>query len=249
VRYAARAALEGVSLAVLAGTCTGVIGPNGSGKSTLVRALSGALRRYEGSVLLDGRELRSIPPREVARALAVVPQESTVTLPFTALEVVLLGRHPHVAGIGFEGARDVEAARAALEEMGALGLADRPVHELSTGERQRVAIARALAQEPRILLLDEPSAALDIRSEVELFDRVRARVAGGRTGALVVLHDLNLAAERCDRLVLLHEGRVLASGPTAEVLRPETLERGFGIALEAIAVPGRAAPVIVPRRA
>ena len=184
-------------------------------------------------LLLDGRhrvlgdELSDLPRRTAARRLAVVPQEPVFELPFTALEVVLLGRHPHLAGLAFESARDLQLAREALARVGAADLADRSIDELSAGERQRIVFARALAQDAPVLLLDEPASFLDLRYQVELFDRLRELAREGRA-ILAVLHDLNLAAEYCDRVVLLAGGRVAAAGSTASVLTYPTLTRVYG---------------------
>ena len=225
--YGARRALDGVELESRPGEVVGVLGPNGSGKSTLVRILGGALARYEGSAAYEGREVREIPRRELARAIAVVQQEPGFSFPFSALEIVLMGRHPHLAGTAFESARDVELAQAALERCGAADLARRPIDELSSGERQRVVFARALCQEARFLLLDEPASFLDVRHQVGLYDVVRELVDERGCGAITVLHDLNLAAEYCDRIYLLRAGRVEAAGPTEEVFTYANLKRVF----------------------
>jgi iron complex transport system ATP-binding protein len=226
-RHASGGGVEGVDLDLAAGEIVGVLGPNGSGKTTLVRVLSGVLAPYRGSVRIGGRELVGLARRELARAVAVVAQEPVFDFPFTALETVLLGRHPHLTGVAFESARDRELAMAALERLDAAPLADRLVSELSAGERQRVVVARALAQETPVLLLDEPSSFLDLRHQVELFDLVRELAAEGRA-VLAVVHDLNLAAEYCDRVLLLDGGRVAAGGPTEEVLTYANLKRVFG---------------------
>ncbi len=215
--YGERRVLDAVSLTVAPGEIVGLLGPNGAGKSTLVRVVSGVLGGYTGRVLLGGSELAALSRREVARRVAVVPQEPRFDFPFTVLEIVLMGRHPHLSGLAFEAAEDLALARAALARAGAAELADRPIERLSAGERQRVVFARALAQAAPLLLLDEPVSFLDLRYQVELFDRVRELAAEGRA-VLAVLHDLNLAAEYCNRVVLLKQGRVIAQGPTAEAL-------------------------------
>jgi len=229
VRFAFRdrTVLDGVDLDVRRGEVVGLLGPNGSGKSTLVRIVSGVLRGYTGSVRVFGDEVRDTPARERARRLAVVPQEPTFGFPFTALEIVLMGRHPHLGGLAFESDDDIARAREALARCGAADLADRTIHALSAGERQRVVFARALAQEPDCLVLDEPASFLDIRHQVELYDRVRELAERSGAAVLTVLHDLNLAAEYCDRIVLLRAGRVLADGPTAETFTYANLKATY----------------------
>jgi iron complex transport system ATP-binding protein len=225
--YGGQAALDGASLRVAPGEIVGLIGPNGSGKSTIIKILSGVLSGYHGSVLLDGRDLRELDRREVARTLAVVPQEAGFSLPFTVLEIVLLGRHPHTGRLAFEAASDVALARQALARCGALHLAERSIHELSSGERQRVVFARALAQEPRALLLDEPASFLDIRHQIEIYELVRSLAEHGTASILLVVHDLNLAAEYCDRVYLLQRGRIDTSGSTTDVFTYANLSRVF----------------------
>ncbi len=225
--YAGRPVLHGVSLRAHAGEVVGLVGPNGSGKSTLVRLLSGVLTGYTGSVRVEGEEVRELTAVALARRLAVVPQEPSFSFPFTALEIVLMGRHPHLAGLAFESANDVELARRSLARCGAAELASRPIQELSAGERQRVVFAKALAQQPRALLLDEPASFLDIRHQVELYDLVREQAHDVGVAVLTVLHDLNLAAEYCDRVYLLHGGHIEAGGRTAEVLTYANLTRVF----------------------
>jgi iron complex transport system ATP-binding protein len=225
--YGVENALEDVSLHVEPGEVVGLLGPNGSGKSTLIKILSGILPGYEGSVRVDGTEVRSARRRDLAAMLAVVPQETTFGFPFTVLQTVLMGRHPHLAGLAFETPRDVELARAALDRCGARHLEHRTIQELSSGERQRVVFARALAQEPRALLLDEPASFLDIRHQTELYDLVRDLATAENIAVLTVLHDLNLAAEYCERIYLLREGRVAAAGPTDEVFTYANLTRVY----------------------
>ena len=225
--YDGREVLAGIDLDASAGEVVGVVGPNGSGKSTLIRILSGVLTGYGGTARVDGRDVRALSRAELARQVAVVPQEPTFSFPFSALEIVLMGRHPHLAGLAFESERDVELARAALERCGAEHLAGRPIQELSSGERQRVVFAKALAQQPGAFLLDEPASFLDIRHQVELYDVVRERTGEHGATVVTVLHDLNLAAEYCDRVYLLRHGRVEAGGPTADVFTYANLTRVF----------------------
>jgi iron complex transport system ATP-binding protein len=225
--YGERPVLRDVGVRVSGGEIVGVLGPNGSGKSTLVKILSGVLTGYTGSATLDGEEIGRIPRKKLARALAVVPQEPVFGFPFTAMEIVLMGRHPHLAGLAFESQSDIDMARSALEMCGVFDLAARPIHELSSGERQRVVFARALAQQPRALLLDEPASFLDVRHQVEIYDIVRRLAVESGCGVLTVMHDLNLAAEYCDRIYLIREGGVEAEGPTGEVFTYANLTRVF----------------------
>ncbi len=225
--YGERRVLDGIDLQVAPGEIVGLLGPNGSGKSTLIKTISGVLPSYRGSIHLDGREIRTLTRKETARTIAVVPQETSFSFPFTALEIVLMGRHPHLGAFAFETSHDFELARASLERCGASHLASRPIQELSSGERQRIVFARAMAQEPRLLLLDEPVSFLDIRHQIELYDLVRELVEEHQTSVLTVLHDLNLAAEYCDRTYLLHSGRIDTSGPTEEIFSYENLTRVF----------------------
>lgn len=225
--YEGREVLSRVALQVRRGEVVGLIGPNGSGKSTLIGILSRVLGGYTGSARVDGREVRDLRGAELARLVAVVPQEPVFSFPFTALEIVLMGRHPHLAGLAFETTRDLDLARQALVECGALELASRPIHELSSGERQRVVFAKALAQQPRALLLDEPASFLDIRHQVELYDIVRRLARQHGCAVLTVLHDLNLAAEYCERIYLLRRGRIEAGGPTSDVFTYANLTRVF----------------------
>ncbi len=225
-RYASGGGVEDLTFTVEPGEVFGILGPNGSGKSTLVRLLAGLLAPQRGRVELGGEPVASLARREIARRLALVPQEPRFEADFTALEAVLLGRHPHLAGVAFESERDVAIARAALARVDAAALAERPVEELSAGERQRVVMARALAQETPALALDEPSSFLDLRHQVGLFDLVRELAAEGRA-VVAVLHDLSLAAEYCDRVLLLEHGRAAALGTTAEALTYANLTRVF----------------------
>ena len=211
-------ALQGVSFTVSKGDFVAVIGPSGSGKSTLVRLMSGVRSPQTGRVTYASRDLRTYSREELARAIAVVPQETTIELPFSVLEVVLMGRSPYLGKFGFEGAHDLAVAQRAMEQTEVHGLATREVHALSGGERQRVILARALAQEPRVLLLDEPTAFLDIKHQVAVYDLIRQLSREQGLAVVAILHDLNLAALYCDRLALLKAGRVFCQGTPDQVL-------------------------------
>ena len=245
VHLGPRPVLVGADLAVAPGEVVGLLGGNGAGKTTLLRVASGLVRPEAGAVLLEGVELHTVGRRALARAVALVPQESVFAFPFSVAEVVLMGRAPHLGWLGFEGRVDRAVASAAMSRLGIQSLADRSILELSGGERQLVVVARALAQQPRLLLLDEPTAFLDLRHRIEVLTCVRERAAAG-CAALVVSHDLAVAARFCDRLALLARGRVLAVGTPSEVLEPDLLRETFG--LETLVAPGPdGLPVVVPR--
>ena len=226
-RYGAEPVIRDVSFAIGHGEFVGIIGPNGSGKSTLLRLMSGFLRAAHGQLRVDGLPIEGYERRALGRLIGVVPQETTVTFPFSVTEMVLFGRTPHLSGFGFERDADLAAAQRAMERTDTAHLARRAITELSGGERQRVILARALAQEPAHLLLDEPAAFLDIRHEVEMYDLLRDLQRGGMT-VVSVLHDLNIAALYCDRLLLLHEGRLARAGTPAEVVTYPNLTEVYG---------------------
>ena len=227
-RIEARALLERVCLSAERGQFVGLIGPNGAGKSTLLRALSGMLQLEHGAVSLEGADLRSMTRREAAAELALVPQIAPYTQGFTALELVLMGRYPHLGRFQMEGRADDRIARDALRQTDAEEFADRTLDTLSGGERQRVFVSRALAQQPRVLLLDEPTSNLDVYHQFKALDLVRRLVDGGLT-AIAALHDLQMAARYCDRLALLSGGRIVGTGAPDAVLTPEAIEAVFGV--------------------
>ncbi len=244
--YGGRTVLDGVDLAIRPGEIVGLIGPNGAGKSTLVRLLAGILRPAAGTVRLAGRPLAAWTRAERARRLALVPQDPSVEFPYTVLEVVLMGRSPHLPTLALPGRRDLAIARTALARLEVADLEARRMDELSGGERQRVFLARALAQEPAVLLLDEPTTHLDLRHQTQLHDVARARCRQGGVGVLSVLHDLNLAAAYCDRLALLAAGRMVREGRPADVLEPAVLERTFGTRVWVGRHATTHAPVVLP---
>ncbi|MBI5410853.1 MAG: ABC transporter ATP-binding protein [Nitrospirae bacterium] len=222
--------LKGLTFEVRAGEIVGVIGPNGSGKTSLLKLLARILRPHEGALTLFGRAVAGLQQAEVARTVALVPQESPILFPFTITEMVLMGRFPHhrivrgLSGFGWEGPEDIRLAEEAMQETDVAHLADRLISDVSGGERQRAVIARALTQQPRVLLLDEPTAFLDLHHQLDIC-RILRRLNEER-GLTVVLvsHDLNLASQYCDRLLLLNEGEVYRMGPPSDVIRPDVLE-------------------------
>jgi iron complex transport system ATP-binding protein len=229
--YRHRPVLTRVSLEVRSGEIVAVVGPNGAGKSTLVRVLCGTLAPQAGTVLLNGQHLRDYSRREVARKIAVVPQESDVAFGFTVHEVVLMGRAPHQSGLLYPTSADRTSVQRALEICDLAPLVDRPVSELSGGERRRVVIARALAQEPEFLILDEPAAHLDVRHAMALYELARRQAAERGIACLSIMHDLNAVSRWADRVVLLKDGAVRAAGPLDAVLTADLLEEVFGVRL------------------
>jgi iron complex transport system ATP-binding protein len=221
--YGERPVLRGISLEVRAGEMLAIAGPNGAGKSTLLKVLSGSIAPSKGEVELLGRSLPAYDRRALARALAIVAQENTVAFRFTVLEIVLMGRAPHLGPFHLETRHDLAVAYAALDRFGLRELARRPIQELSGGERKRVFLARALAQEPRIALLDEPTAFLDLRHVAEIFGRFRELRAEHGMAVVATLHDLNAAALYADRVLLMKEGLTMASGAPEDVLTAERL--------------------------
>lgn len=228
-QYGEKWVLRDVSLSVDEGEFFGILGPNGSGKSTLLNLIDGIRLPAEGEILLKGFAPGRMPRKDVARLVAVVPQEASWIFPLTVEEVVLMGRSPHRGRLAFESERDLAVARTAMEATDLLGLASRLTDSLSGGERQRVLIARALAQEPEVILMDEPTASLDIAHQIRTFDLIRS--LSRRTGLTVVsvTHDMNLAALYCDRIALLVEGRLHALGRPAEVLTESRIREAYGV--------------------
>ena len=227
-RIQAETLLDSVDLHADQGQLVGLIGPNGAGKSTLLRAISGILNYREGTVRLDGDDLKSLSSRDIAAGLALIPQIAPYTHGFTSMELVLMGRYPHLGRFQIEGKEDDRIARDAMRLTRTEQFADRTLDTLSGGERQRVFVSRALAQQPRVLLLDEPTSNLDVLHQLKVLDLVRQLIDDGLT-AVAAIHDLNMAARYCDRLVLLKNGRVLAEGSPEEVLVPETIRSAFGV--------------------
>jgi iron complex transport system ATP-binding protein len=244
-----RPALADVSLQVPAGACTAVLGPNGSGKSTLFRLLLGTLAPDSGRVEFEGRPPREWERRALARAVGVVGQGEESVFPLSARELVALGRFPHLGPWRREGPRDRAAVQGAMERCDVLHFAERQLGTLSGGERQRVRLARALAQEPAALALDEPTTALDVQHEMEIFELLRGFVGGGGT-VLLITHHLNLAARYADHLVLLDAGRLVAQGAPAQVLQEGRLEAVYRWPLRVLPFPGpgpgEGAPQILP---
>jgi iron complex transport system ATP-binding protein len=225
--YASRPVLRNVTLRVARGDFVGLIGPNGCGKTTLLRVISGVLPPSAGRVRLRGSDLRKIGSRKLARAMACLPQHFSLDLAFTVRELVLMGRSPHLPRIGGETRRDFEIVQSAMDLAALSHLADRLITEISGGERQRVLIAMCLAQEPEVLLLDEPASHLDIAHQLSVLDLIAKLNRQTGMTVVAVFHDLNLAAEYCQRLLVLNEGRVEALGRPQDVLTAEMILRVY----------------------
>jgi iron complex transport system ATP-binding protein len=226
--YNGRLVLDGLSLSVEKGQMVAILGPNGSGKTTLLKLLSAVLTG-KGAVKLNSRDIRSYDRRDLSRIFAVVPQESQVNFPYTVAEMVLMGRASYHSSWALEGKKDFEVARTSMELTETLSLADRYFHELSGGEKQRVMIARALAQEPQLLLLDEPAAFLDLKHQVRVLELMLRLNREQKLTIIAALHDLNLAALFFSRLVMLRDGKIYRDGTPKEVMTEQTIYEVYGI--------------------
>jgi cobalamin transport system ATP-binding protein len=224
-----RSIVDGISLSVNDGTILGLLGPNGAGKTTLLRLLAGTLKPSAGDVRLHGASLSRLSRREIARHIAVVPQETHSTFDYSAFDIVLMGRYPHLRAFELEGPADLAIARDAMASTETLELGDRPYATLSGGEKQRVVIASALAQAAAVLLLDEPTASLDPRFQLEIADLLRRLNRDRRTTMVVSTHDLNFASSICTDLLLIRHGRILAQGPVRDVLTREHIHALYDI--------------------
>ena len=221
--------LRGIDMKVKRGEVVGLLGPNGSGKSTLIRCMSGTLIPEQGSVMLGNRNIASMSRRDVAREMAVVPQNSELGFDFTVAEVVSMGRYPHEGILHLSDPSQGEAVERAMRRTKVLRFKERPMSRLSGGERQRVLVARALAQEPKVLLMDEPTKDLDIRHSLDIMGLIKRMSETDGLTVVSALHDLDLAARSCDRVVVMKGGRVFASGLTRDVLDERVVEAAFGI--------------------
>jgi ABC-type cobalamin/Fe3+-siderophores transport system ATPase subunit len=246
VFYDTRRILKDVSLSVQSGEIMALIGPNGAGKSTLVRAASGVIPIAGGQVRTNGDDFHSLRPIQRAKYIAVVPQAVSLPPAFTVWETVLMGRTPYLGFIGQISAADEEIARIALKRVNALDLTERRVGELSGGEAQRVLLARALCQTTPILLLDEPTAHLDLQYQVSLLELVRDLAHNDQLAVLIALHDLNLAARYADRIALMVAGQIKASGRPREVLTPELISEAYCLPVQVVRHPFLDVPLILP---
>jgi iron complex transport system ATP-binding protein len=228
-RYGSIKVLEDVRLSVKGGDFVGILGPNGSGKTTLLKSISRTLKPYKGTILLNEADIYSLKSVDVAKQMAVVPQDTSIGFNFSALDIVLMGRNPHMKRFQMESEKDMTVARKVMNLTNIWHLAERPINELSGGEKQRVIIARALAQEPKILLLDEPLTHLDIMNQLEIMDLVKDLCVKGKLVVLAVFHDFNLAARYCKSAIMLKDSRIFAAGNLTEVLTSENIKSVFNV--------------------
>jgi iron complex transport system ATP-binding protein len=238
--------LENVRFSVKTGTFLGILGPNGSGKTTLLKSISRVLKPRKGMILLDDTDVYKMKSREVAKHMAVVPQDSSIAFSFTVLDVVLMGRTPHLSRLETESAKDLAIAKKAMEYTKTWYLAKRPVTELSGGEKQRVIIARALTQEPKILLLDEPTSHLDISNQLEILDLLKQLCTEKKLLIISVFHDFNLAARYCDSIIMLKQGKIVATGKSMETLTSKIIKNVFGIDVIVNRHPVTNLPYVIP---
>jgi iron complex transport system ATP-binding protein len=228
-RYAEKPVMEGVSFSIDEARMVAVIGPNGSGKTTLLKIINGTLFPDTGRMLIDGKETKNWSRREIARKVAIVPQETAITFPFFAEEIVLMGRFPHLSNYRFEDKNDYRIVQEAMEKTDTLAFASRRFNELSAGERQRVLIARALAQEPEILLLDESTVFLDLKHQFQFLGLLKQLNTSQKLTVIFVTHDINLAAQNAGQIIMLDSGKIYAIGMPAEVITAANIKEVYDV--------------------
>jgi iron complex transport system ATP-binding protein len=245
-RYGQIQAIKGIDLQVYGGEILGVLGPNGSGKSTLLKVLDGILVPQEGEVLIEDSPFAAFGRSHLAREVAMVAQESHFRFSFSTLEVVLMGRFPHLKRLQFEGKRDMEVAMDALRATHTLEFAERYIHELSGGEKQRVLIARALAQEPRVILLDEPTSFLDLKFKREIFQLISSLSLEKGLSVVVVSHDIDLTSQYCRRVIMLKDGSIFKTGVPNEVITASNIEAVYDCPVLVDKNPATGRPRVTP---
>jgi len=245
--YGRNVVIRDLTFQVMPGEMVGLVGPNGSGKSTIIKAISRIISPYSGQIFLDGKDVSKIPRGDLARLLGVVPQMPLLPNAFTAFEIVLMGRNPHLGLLQYEGARDLAITWQAMERTATHFLAERRIDELSGGEIQRIVIARVLAQEPKSILLDEPTANLDISHQVEILDLIKSMCLENNLTVVAALHDLNLASQYCDRLILINNGRVHAQGTPGDVINSQNIKEVYGAEGCVYTHPVNGLPTVFPK--
>ena len=243
--YSHRTVLQDVNLRAKPGEIVGLIGPNGCGKSTVIRALSRIISPFSGRILVDGQDITRLSRQQLAHLIGVVPQMPLLPSAFTAFEIVLMGRNPHLGFLQYEGPKEIAITWQAMEKTGTQSLAERRVSELSGGEIQGLLIARVLAQETKAILLDEPTANLDIGRQVEILGLIRNLCSDKNMTVLAALHDLNLAAQYCDRLIMLNEGRIYAEGTPWEVINERNIAEVYGAGNSVYSHPVNSLPCVL----
>ena len=244
--YGKEPVVRGVTFDLHAGDFLGVVGPNGCGKSTLIRGLTGILRATSGRAALQGQNVRTLSRRAIARRIAVIPQDTLPLFGFSVVEMVLMGRNPHLGRLQRTGEHDLSLVHEALRQTDLYALRHRKVTELSGGERQRAVIARALAQQPALLLLDEPDSHLDIGHQIQLFDLLDSLNRTRELALLCVSHNINLGCSYCHRLMLMQEGRVVATGPPKDIVTPKSIRDLYGVDAVVQTSPVNGSPLVIP---
>lgn len=244
-KFAVKWVLQDVDFQVKSGECLGIIGPNGSGKSTLLNVLSGVAKPDKGEVLIDGTSVHQYKPKQLARKMAVLPQSSLEPYPITVFDTIMMGRYPFLKWFQQEGPDDKEITDSVLQDTGLKEFADKTLDQLSGGERQRVAIARAMAQQPQIMMLDEPTTYLDIGHQLFILNGLKEWQRKKSTTLIIVLHDLNLAAQYCDHILLLEQGKIHKWGTGKDVIDANTLQKVYGVRPVVIEHPALKVPQII----
>ena len=245
--YGEKKVVEDVTFKVMPGELVGIVGPNGSGKSTIIKALSRVITPHSGKVLINDQDISQIKRKELSLLISVVPQTPILPSAFTAFDIVLMGRNPHLGLLQYEGSRDIDITWQAMKQTSTQYLAERRVGELSGGEIQCVVIARALAQQTQAILLDEPTANLDISRQIEVLDLIKGQCQRNKLAVMVAMHDLNLAVHYCDRLLLINNRMIHAEGTPTEVINAENLEEVYGPGNYVDTHPLSGLPVVLPK--
>ncbi len=245
--YGSKVVVRDITFSMMPGEMVGIVGPNGSGKSTIIKALCHTISPWSGRVMIDGKDISRIPRKDLALLVGVVPQTAVLPSIFTAFEIVLMGRNPHLGLFQYEGPGDMAIAWQAMERTSTQHLAERRIGELSGGEIQSIVIARALTQETEAILLDEPTANLDVGRQIEILDLIKGLCRENRLTVVAALHDLNLASHYCDRLVLINDSRIRAEGTPAQVISPENINEVYGSGSYVHTHPLSGLPAVLPR--